>query len=243
MSAAAPVIPRTRRDTVLYPNAQWYFLAAIVTTWIGFSHSYFLRIGHATIFQHIHGAAAGLWMALLVVQPILYQRGALALHRRLGRIGVYVLAPLIVLGGALMVHNMIKHQASHFPGMVYTLSYLDMWSLVLFPLFVVLAIYYGRNTELHARYMACTVLLLLPPALTRLLAFIPWFDTMTKSVNFSYLLMLTILVLLLIDDLRKGKIRAPYLVAFVLMLPMALTMNFVGNWHWWNRLADWYGAF
>jgi hypothetical protein len=236
-------MPRARRDTLLYPNAQWYFLAAIVTTWIGFSHSYFLRIGHATIFQHVHGATAGLWMALLVLQPILYQRGLLQIHRKLGRLGVYVLVPLFVLGGALMVRNMVKHQTGVHPEAVYTLAYLDLWALVLFPLFVVLAIRHASDTGLHARYMACTVLELMPPALTRCLTFIPWVDTITKSVDISYGLMIVILLLLLRDDLRKGRLRAPYLVALTLYLPMVLTMNHAAHWHWWHRLADHYASF
>jgi hypothetical protein len=243
MSTAAPSLSRSRLRTALYPNARWYFLAAVVVTWIGFSRSYFLRIGHATIFQHAHGATAGLWMALLIVQPVLYQRGKLELHRKLGRLGVYTLVPLLVMGGALMLHNMIKHQEAYPPGIVYTLGYLDLWSLFMFPLFVVLAIYYGSNTDLHARYMACTVLVLLPPALTRALVFIPWVDNITKSVNISYILMIVILGLLLFDDSRKGKIRAPYLVALALFLPMTLTMNFAGHWQWWHKLADRYASF
>jgi hypothetical protein len=243
MPTAAPVIPRPRRDTILYPHAQWYFLAAIVITWIGFSRSYFLRIGHATIFQHVHGATAGLWMALLFFQPILYQRGLLRLHRKLGRLGVFLLAPLFTLGGALMVHNMIKHQAAYPPGMVYTLGYLDAWSLLLFPLFVILAIRHAADTGLHARYMASTVLVLLPPALTRALTLIPHLDSLTISINISYILMIAILCALIVDDLRKGSLRAAYPVAIALFLPMILTMNVAGHWHWWHKLADWYASF
>ncbi len=243
MSTAAPSISRSRLRTAFYPNAQWYFLAAVVTTWIGFSRSYFLRIGHATIFQHAHGATAGLWMALLIVQPILYQRGQLELHRKLGRLGVYTLVPLLVMGGALMLHNMIKHQTGANPSAVYTLGYLDLWGLFMFPLFVVLAICYSRDTNLHARYMACTVLMLLPPALTRVLVFVPWVDSTAKSVDIAYGLMVVILLLLLRDDRNKGRLRAPYLIALALYLPMILTMNYAAHWPWWHKLADHYASF
>ena len=239
MSTAAASITRLR--TVLYPNAPWYFLAAIATTWIGFSR-YLLHIGHASITQHVHGASAGLWMLLLVLQPILYQRGALALHRRLGCLGVYTLVPLFVLGGALMLRNMIRLEAAASPVPVYTLAWLDLWALVLFPLFVVLAVRYARDTDLHARYMVCTVLELLPPALTRILVFVPWVDTIAKSVDIAYGLMVVILLLLLRDDQRKGRLRAPYLVALALYVPMLLTMNHAAHWPWWQRLADRFAA-
>lgn len=241
--AAMPIATATERETRLYPHAQWYFLAAIVTTWIGFSHSYFLRIGHATIYQHIHGASAGLWMALLFVQPILYQRGQLALHRRLGRLGVFVLLPLLLMGGALMVHNMVKHQSGNSPEMVYTLSYLDAWSLLLLLVFAALAIRYAHDTGLHARYMACTVLTLLPPALTRALALIPWIHGMAISISISYISMVAILCLLVLDDRRQGRLRAAYPTAIALFAPMVLTMYSVGHWQWWHRLADRYASF
>ncbi|MBS1821623.1 MAG: hypothetical protein JST61_06570 [Acidobacteria bacterium] len=238
-----PTATATPSETRLYPRAQWYFLAAIVTTWIGFSRSYFLRIGHATVYQHIHGATAGLWMTLLFVQPMLYQRGQLALHRRLGRLGVFVLLPALLMGGALMVHNMVKHQAGYPPGMVYTLSYLDAWSLLLLALFAGLAVRYAHDTGLHARYMSCTVLALLPPALTRALTLVPGLDSMTISIDISYISMVAILCLLVLDDRRQGRVRAAYPLAIACFAPMVLTMNAAGHWQWWHRLADRYAAF
>ncbi len=61
---------------VLYPYAPWFFALAIVVTVTGFSHTYFGRFGEVTIFHHIHGATAGAWMLLLIIRPILYQKGS-----------------------------------------------------------------------------------------------------------------------------------------------------------------------
>ena len=222
----------------LYPNAHWYFALAIVVTWIGFSTSYFTRLTKTDIFHHIHGATAGLWMATLVAQPLWYQYGYIELHRKSGRLAVYLIVPLLVLGGMEMMRLMVKGQANYPPGSVYQLAWIDACSLVVFPSFVVLSLLKAKKVQVHARYMACTVLVLLPPAITRLLFFIPWFDSFTKALNGSYVPIYLTLLLLLADDRRTGGIRRPYVIAFILFIVMQLSMNFAGGWLWWQHALN-----
>ncbi|TDQ09213.1 hypothetical protein [Pedobacter metabolipauper] len=226
------------KNNVLYPNAHWYFALAVLTTWIGFSTSYFGRLLQTGIYHHIHGATAGLWMLLLIVQPLLYKKGKISLHRKLGKISAIVLVPLLVLGGIKMMHTMMSAKANYPPGSVYTLSYIDMYSLVLFILFFGLGIWYGKKIQLHARYMACTVLTVLPPAITRLLFFIPWFDSFSKTLNASFIIVELVFLLLIADDRRLSHIRVPYIVAILLFIVLHVTMNLAGNWNWWKSAMD-----
>ncbi len=228
----------TRKKLVLYPNAPWYFGLAVVITWLGFSFSYFARLRQTDIFHHLHGASAGLWMALLIVQPILYQRGLLGLHRRLGRIGSIVLVPALLVGGLKMMQMMIQNRAAYPPGSVYQLGYIDAVSLVLFALFFGLSMCYRKQVQLHARYIVCTVLIIIPPAITRLLFFIPWFDNFTKTLNGSFVAVELVLLLLLLDDKRTGPIRKPYQLALLLFILLHLTMNFAGGWAWWRTVLN-----
>lgn len=101
----------------------------------------------------------GGWIAPLVVQPFLYQRGRIRLHRILGRWPVYLLRPEIVVCGFLMVQRMLRMHNTP-PSVVDQLAFLG---LVEFPALVILSIYYARNVQLHARYIVCTVLLFMPP--------------------------------------------------------------------------------
>ncbi len=226
------------KKQLLYPNAHWYFALAILTTWIGFSTSYFGRLKQTDIYHHIHGATAGLWMLLLLIQPILYKQGKIALHRKLGKISAIILVPVLVAGGIKMMHMMIKAQANYPPNSVYRLAYIDLYSLVLFILFFGLGIWYGKQINLHARYMTCTVLTILPPAITRLLFFIPWFDSFTKTLNASFVIVELILLLLLADDRRSGHVRVPYVAAILLFIPLHITMNMAGDWSWWKLAMD-----
>jgi hypothetical protein len=239
-----PALSPSKKKFILYPNAPWYFALAIVVTMVGFSKSYFGNLGQISIFHHIHGATATAWMLLLILQPILYKQGKLALHRKLGWIAAFTLVPMLMIGGLIMMHLMVGPNAKLYPpGIPYQLSYIDCCSLIMFPLFFILSLKHGRNIHLHARYMACTVLTVLPPAITRVLFLIPWFDSFNKTLNGSYFAVELVFLLLIIDDKRSGNIRKPYLVALLIFTALHISMNFAGNWHWWQQTMDKYGAF
>jgi hypothetical protein len=223
---------------VLYPHAQWYFLAAMAITWLGFSRTYFAVVRTEPLIHHIHGALMGGWIALLIAQPMLYQRNRLQLHRTLGRWGVYLLMPAIVICGFLMDRRMLQtHNAP--PFIIDQLGFLDITSLVMFPAFIILSIYYARNVGLHARYIVCTVLLLMPPAVARALFMVPGMDSFQMNVNVAEALVDLVLVILMFQDKRRGRIPAPYPVAFVLFAVTGVASNYAKYWGWWHSFSGW----
>lgn len=224
-----------------YDKAYWYFLLAALVTIIGFFPSYFSRLTVTDPAHHLHGITATCWMLLLVVQPWLYKTGKLSLHRNLGK-SSYVLVPLILLSGLNMVHIMLNNQVNYPPDLPYRLAFIDFITLAQFLLFYGLAINHRKKLQLHARYMACTVLGPLIPALTRALFLIPWIDHFDKALNTSYILIESVLVILLLDDRRTGRIRLPYVLALILFFVQHLVMNFVGQWTWWRSLMDAYAG-
>ncbi len=248
------MIPTTTTSTSirkarLYPNAPWYFALAILVTWVGFSLSYFTRLTEVNIFHHLHGASAGLWMTLLVIQPILYLRGQLRLHRRLGWLGVLVLAPMLVLGGLKMMHQILQAPTSKRPQtselfpVIYQSIYYDLILLVMFVAFLGLSVWHGKRVALHARYIVCTVLVILPAALFRIFFFfVPGFDSIAQSLHGSLVVIELILLLLLLDDRRYGSIRRPYLLALGLFVFLSMTMSLVSDWRWWRAVTDWFSA-
>jgi len=236
--ATTTTLPDKSKLAVLYPHAQWYFLLALSITWLGFSRTYFAVIQTEPLLHHIHGALMGGWIALLLIQPTLYQRGKLQLHRTLGRWGVYVLMPAIVICGALMERRMIRTQGAP-PNVIDQLAFLDLASLILFPLLVLLSIYFARNLQLHARLIVCTVLLLMPPALTRALFFLPSMRSFQRNVNVSEAIVDLVLLILMIDDKRRGRIRFPYPLVFVVFAVLAVISNYAKDWAWWHGVSKW----
>jgi hypothetical protein len=230
--------PDGKLRTVLYPHAQWYFLAAMVVTWIGFSQSYFAVIRTEPLLHHIHGALMGGWIALLVIQPILYQRGQLRLHRTLGRWGVYVWLPAILICGFLVDRRMLRtHNAP--PLIIDQLAFLDLTSLILFPLLIALSIRDSRRVQLHARYIVCTVLLLMPPALARALFLIPGMSSFQLNVNTAEGLVILVLLVLMMEDRKSGKVRLPYPLSTALFSATAVASNYTKSWPWWHDFTGW----
>ncbi len=90
----------------------------------------------------------------------------LQLHRKPGKIAGFTLVPLLILGGLKMMKLMFEDVTRYPPNIPYRLSFIDAYSLIFFLLCFILAIQNSGNIHLHARYMACTILIVLPPALT-----------------------------------------------------------------------------
>lgn len=236
--ATAVFTPARTRPSVVYPHAQWYFLAAIVLTWIGFARSYFAVIRTEPLLHHIHGALMGGWIALLIVQPILYQRGKLRLHRKLGRWGAFGLIPALVIVGVLMIRSMFHSRMP--PFVVEHLAFLDVNALIDIPLFVGMAIYTGRDVQRHARWISCTVITMVPPALVRAMPILPPFRrSLLFDGNLAMALMCVILLALMVDDWRKqGRVYSPYPVAFALTAFAAISANFAAQWNWWHVMTE-----
>lgn len=236
--ATAILLPAKTRAGVVYPHAQWYFLVAIVLTSVGFARTYFAVIRTEPLLHHVHGALMGGWIALLIVQPILYQRGKLRLHRTLGRWGAFVLIPLIVVVGVLVIRSMLR-SATMPPAIVNHLAFLDVNALIDIPLFVGVAIYTGRDVQRHARWISCTVLTMIPPALVRAMPILPIFrHSLIADGNLAMGLMCLIFVLLMLDDLRKaGKVYSPYPVALLCTAIAAIGGNYAAHWGWWHALT------
>ena len=228
------------KGTEFYSRAYLYFLLAFLVTIAGFFPSYFGRLGDTGAAHHFHGITATLWMVLLVIQPLLYKLNLMKWHRRIGRSSL-ILVPMIVIGGLIMVHYMLNDP--RYPGsLAYQLGFIDFFVIGQFLLFYILALKNVRNVQYHARYMACTIFGPIIPATTRLWLHTGIAGTFSTSLHISYFLIEAIIVLLLVDDYRKGKIRLPYMLALALTVLQHVMMIYAGNWAWWQWLMGLYGT-
>lgn len=226
---------------VLYPYASWYFLAALVVTLLAFFPSYLNRLPTTDGAHHLHGISAFLWLLLLCVQPMVYRLGYIRWHRMLGRTS-FILVPVLVISGLFMIRVMLHRAESYPPGLPYQLAFIDFVTLAGFCYFYVQSIRHRRRIELHARYMVCTVLGPLIPALTRFLFMAPGVDSFSKSLNASYVIIELVLIALIVDDKRSGKFHAPYVAAVIFFVVQHILMTFAGSWEWWIAWMDAYAA-
>ncbi|MEQ9414580.1 MAG: hypothetical protein RIF39_12155 [Cyclobacteriaceae bacterium] len=221
------------RERVFYKNAYFYFILAALVTVLAFMPSYFQRLDKTDAGHHLHGIAAMIWIIMMIAQPLLYRKKLMIWHKRIGKLS-FVLVPVFIISGLNMVYAMLIAKDNYPPQLPYQLAFIDFFSLIMFLAFYVLAIFYRKNVQLHARYMVCTVLGILIPAITRFLFYFPFIDSFNKSLNVSYLIVEVILLMLLFDDKRSGKTRPPYVLAMVLFGIQHLLMNFAKGWEWWR---------
>lgn len=144
----------------------YYFMGVLVLVILGFWPSYFAkfidRTADFTLYFHFHAVTATLWLALLIVQPILIQKKKLQLHRLLGKTS-YLLIPLIFLSVMLLAHH-AKSGITENLGLRLWVPFKDL--LILGVAFFI-AIRYRRVAPLHARGMIAAGIVLIEPALVR----------------------------------------------------------------------------
>jgi len=217
--------PTTSRSHVPYGRVSlFFFLILLVVTW-GFYKTYIIFFPSFQGFrpvQHFHGAMMMIWMALLIIQPLLIRAGRLSIHRLIGRLS-FIIAPLVVLSMFLITKFSyykpvppLSHQEK-IGGLA-----LQAIDIAQFALFYCLAIINRRNTYNHMRYMIGTAVMMIGPGLGR--AFIVYYN-IPFDAAIAYIFYVEIAVcaaFLLSDILRKGSFRANAIVLSAIVVHFLL---------------------
>lgn len=140
---------------------------------------------HAPLVMHLHGVAMLAWLALLVTQSVLAGRGGLALHRRLGWASA-VLLPLIVVLASLTCIAAIR--GAFFPPFFTAPYFLALVHIdvLIFAMIVGLAVMRRGQADWHKRLMIGSAILLMEPALGRVLPMpfiMPWGEWLAMAIQ------------------------------------------------------------
>jgi len=225
-----------------YRHAHWYFAAALAVIVAGFWPSFFRPLGTGSVGHTIHGVTATLWVVLLMTQSWLMSRGHVAWHRWTGRTGAVLLLPVLVASGLYMVRVMQTNPEMP-PFLPPMLGFIDLPSLALLLALVVLGLLHAGTPAAHKRFMAATVLLGFPPALTRLYARVlaPQVGFM-EALHGSMLTVDVILVALIVRDWRAGERHLAYPLSLGFFVTLHLLMGPVSGSEWWLDFMRWYGG-
>ena len=210
-------------------------LAILAVVFVGFSRSFFLRPlfpnwpAPAEPIFYAHGAVFAAWIGLLVVQSRLVAGGRTDLHRKVGVFGVVLAAAMLGLGtvGALVAAG----RPTGFTGVpVPPLSFLavPLFDMVLFGLFVGLAIVKRGEPQSHKRWMLIGTFNLIAAALAR------WPLVMNYGPAAYFGLTDLFLVPLVIWDFRsRGKLHPVTLAGGLLLIasqPLRLLVSGTAAW-------------
>lgn len=221
-----------------YQYAHLYLALGLVIVLIGFSKTYFGKLGDFTFPYHLHGISATLWMILLIVQPYLFQKGLLKTHRILGWTSL-VLVPLIIIAGVIMMRLMIQGQENYPPNIVYKLAFIDAFTLLGFAVLYILALYFRKNLMLHSRFMVTTIFGPLVPALTRMFIFILGIaSNFNEGLTYSYLLIEMVLIFIIWKERSIREIKFTYVPFLIFIVVQHGLMYYANEWTWWKVLMD-----
>ena len=95
-------------------------IAVLITVFLGFSRSYFLKTYYGTpelsLLLHLHGLVFTSWVLLFLVQTTLIARDRIEQHRRLGVAGAVLSALLLVVGTITAILRVKGGRPSPIPG-------------------------------------------------------------------------------------------------------------------------------
>jgi hypothetical protein len=195
----------------------YFFIALVIVVLAGFWPSYFSKFFNGTndfaFYFHFHATIMMLWIASLILQPILIKKKMLEWHRFIGRLS-YILFPLIFVSVIFVTHS--RHPLEE--------KDLDLNLFIPFKDLVILgtayaiAIVYRHKVELHARGMIATGIVFIEPSLSRL------FDYTIAPFPTAYFLTITTVFLLLVGliilerNQQQGRWVFPLILALYIMM-------------------------
>ncbi len=224
-------------------RAPYWFSLLLLIALVGFYPSYFSRLPDTDLAHHFHGITGTVWMLLLIAQASLMRSRRVALHRRLGWSSLLV-APLFVLSGLLMMRTMLASDGGFERTFGAQLALVDLVTILGFALAVAMGLKQRRVREQHARWMASTAVMLLPPALARMLPMLP---LGIRSFEGAFHIAmgvaeLVVFVLLCNDWLRLRKPSTPFLCLFAVVAMSHAGFVLAPQLGAWQSFAAWYGG-
>ena len=164
----ATIAARVQREETFYQRMGIGLALLILFAFGQFAARGFVDYRHVPLAVHLHAAAMASWLLLLVVQSTLAQRMDLALHRKIGWVGLVLVLAIPPLAIAACVAMMRAHAVPPFFTPAFFLTLVAVESLT-FAGLVIAAIALRRRTQWHRRLMIGATIILLEPAFGRLL--------------------------------------------------------------------------
>jgi hypothetical protein len=230
---------------------QWWlwFTAIFAVTFVSFWPSFFSAIVNIETHIVIHGISAIAWMLLTIIQAALIKSGWRKHHRTVGYLSL-TLAATLVLSGLWVIQTMLHGDSGTEDGialLAIKFFYIDFTALVLFCVFLWLAIKAARRRDipLHLRLMTCTAIIPLEAALERTYIYgtpnlVPNFDV---ALYASVITLIVLTALLVASERWYGRSRWPFPVLLTYFVIMLLTTDLIARTEWFNSLAVWYANF
>ena len=153
---------RSRPDRIFFPLIA---VTAGVFVVVGFAPTYFFKAftdaPELRPILHWHGLLFSAWLALLLVQTLLIRSGRLSVHRQLGLAGTGLAVLMLVVGGIVSIQRVASAPDTEL------LLAITFGDLLLFAVFVGLAVHHRSRSAAHKRLMLLATASILPAGTAR----------------------------------------------------------------------------
>lgn len=234
---------RPTKRALPFDSSGFYFIALLALVIAGFWPSYFDKFfdGSAdfTFYLHFHATLAMLWVLMLIAQPILIRQKKFEIHRKIGKLS-YLLVPLIFISIILLAHSTLRGPKENVG--------LELWvpfkDLLIFAVGYGIAIKYRKTMAIHARGMIVAGIVLIEPALVRLILYVFFPDEgFAPSGYITMIILLYTLLIGLIISERKQKVgRWVFPLALGLYVFVHTVLLFQIRIPGWQAFAEWFAA-
>lgn len=227
---------RDRRREHLFFTGMALVMTLVVL--VGFARSFFLAFlwrepapdASTEPVYYVHGAFAAVWMGLAVLQPLLIWGSRVRWHRRIGWCALVVAGFVVATGTLAALLSAARGPESPLPPTPLDFLGVIVSGILLFGVFVGLAVVFRRNARTHKRLMYLATINLLQAAIVRIpLPFLyfagPW---TTFPVAYAF-----VLPLFLWDLGALGRIHPATLwgsAGLVASLPVRMWLSETSPW-------------
>ena len=197
---------------------------------------------------HFHAITLFLWCVLMVSQAYLIRSNRRSIHRQTGKLS-YLLAPLVVIASLSAVHNFLGREAVPIVYEPYALAFV-LGLVAQFVFAYALAIYHRRNAAIHARFMICTALPMMPPILDRIMiyylipppraGFLPTIEGIPTYEILAYAVVDAVLLALAIWDWKSRRRLTVFPVVLGASVAFQVLPVLVYGTASWERFSEWF---
>ncbi|SKB63347.1 hypothetical protein [Maribacter arcticus] len=234
---------KTRKRAVAFEKSGYYFIGLFLLAMAGFWPSYFAKFfdGTAdfTFYFHFHVFFAVLWIFMLIAQPILIFQKKFELHKKIGKLS-YILVPLLFISIILLAHSTLRGPQENLG--------LELWvpakDLLIFSFGYGIAIKYRHTMTIHARGMIVAGIVLIEPALVRLIlyTFFPNEGFALSGYIITLVILYGLLFALIVAERKQKTGRWVFPFALALYVFVHSILVFQIRIPPWQAFAEWFAA-
>jgi len=239
MVTVDPPVVRTRSNRRVTDRAFYVGMAvaAVVTVFVGFAPTYFLRSRCVAqplpLYLELHGIVFTAWIVALVAQTTLVAVRRVDLHRRLGWAGVVVAALMVVMAVTAGILSGRRDVAAGHEAEALSFLTVPFFDIGVFLVLVTAAVRYRREPETHKRLMLLATINILDAAVSR------WPLAIMSTSPHAYFLVTDGFVVIAIayDLVSRRRVHPAYLWGGLLMLVGQFSRDLIGQTAAWHSVA------